>query len=89
MCYSSLDDKLTMYGRYTLDRGTYNFSLQDLILKTFTIRPGSSISFNGDPYQAQLNIDALYRVNTNLTDLDPSFATDRDLNRTNIPVDAV
>ncbi len=89
MGYSSFDDRLTMYGRYTLDRGTYNFSLQDLILKTFTIRPGSSIAFNGDPYSAQLNIDALYRVNTNLTDLDPSFANDRDLSRTNVPVDAV
>lgn len=89
MGYTSFDEKLTMYGRYVLDRGTYNFSLQDVILKTFTIRPGSSISFNGDPYQAQLNIDGLYRVNTNLTDLDPSFASDRDLNRTNVPVEAV
>lgn len=89
MGYASYDDKLSMYGRYTLERGTYNFSLQDLILKTFTIRPGSSIAFNGDPYSAQLDIDALYRVNTNLTDLDPSFATDRDLNRTSVPVDAV
>lgn len=89
MGYGSADDRLTMYGRYTLDRGSYNFSLQDLILKKFTIRPGSTISFNGDPYSAQLDIDALYRVNTNLTDLDPSFANDRELNRTNVPVDAV
>lgn len=89
MGYTSFDEKLTMYGRYILDRGSYNFSLQDVILKTFTIRPGSSISFNGDPYHALLNIDGIYRVNTNLTDLDPSFATDRDLNRTNVPVEAV
>lgn len=89
MGYTSFDEKLTMYGRYVLDRGSYNFSLQDVILKTFTIRPGSSISFNGDPYHALLNIDGIYRVNTNLTDLDPSFATDRDLNRTNVPVEAV
>lgn len=87
--YSSIDERLTMYGRYTLDRGTYNFSLQDLILKTFNIRPGSTISFNGDPYSAMLDIDAIYKVNTNLTDLDPSFATDHELNRTNVPVEAV
>jgi hypothetical protein len=36
-----------------------------------------------------LDIKALYRVNTNLSDLDKSFLTDRDLNRTNVPVDAV
>jgi hypothetical protein len=89
MGYGSQDEKLTMYGKYTLDKGSYNFSLQDLILRTFNIREGSSISFNGDPYQANLNIDALYRVNTNLSDLDKSFSTDKDLNRTNVPVDAV
>ena len=32
---------------------------------------------------------AAYRVNTNLSDLDKSFSTDRDLNRTNVPVDAL
>ncbi|MCM1428723.1 MAG: translocation/assembly module TamB domain-containing protein [Clostridium sp.] len=87
--YSSEDNDMYMYGRYTLDEGTYNFTLQDLILKDFIIRPGSSISFNGDPLDAMLNISAAYRVNTSLTDLDKSFATDKELNRTNVPVDAV
>lgn len=87
--YDSASDELTMYGKYTLADGMYNFTLQDLILKDFTIRPGSSIAFEGDPLKARLNIRASYRVNTNLTDLDKSFANDRDLNRTNVPVDAV
>ncbi len=87
--YNFPGEELNMYGKYTLDRGTYNFSLQDVILKTFTIRPGSFISFNGDPYAANLDITAAYRVNTNLTDLDKSFSQDRDLNRTNVPVEAV
>lgn len=89
MGYTNIDDKLSMYGKYTLERGTYNFSLQDLILKTFTIRPGSYISFNGDPFSALLDIDAIYKVNANLSDLDKSFSTDKDLNRTNVPVDAI
>ncbi|MDE7159533.1 MAG: translocation/assembly module TamB domain-containing protein [Muribaculaceae bacterium] len=89
MEYSSESNEMKMFGRYTLDEGNYNFSLQDIILKDFTIRPGSTISFNGDPMNADLDIAATYRVNTNLTDLDVSFATDRDLNRTNVPVDAV
>lgn len=87
--YSSDSDEMTMYGKYTLSDGMYNFTLQDLILKDFTIRPGSNISFNGDPFKAILDINAIYRVNTNLADLDKSFTTDRDLNRTNVPVDAV
>jgi len=87
--YNSDDDNMTMYGRYTLDNGSYNFTLQDLIIKDFSIRPGSTIQFNGDPYAAILDIAAAYRVNANLTELDKSFATDRDLTRTNVPVDAM
>ena len=87
--YESDNDEMTMYGKYEIDEGNYNFSLQDIILRDFKIKDGSSISFNGDPLAATLDISATYRVNTNLTDLDKSFSTDRDLNRTNVPVDAV
>ncbi|MDE6330262.1 MAG: translocation/assembly module TamB [Muribaculaceae bacterium] len=89
LTYRSDSDEMRMYGKYVLDEGTYNFSLQDVILKDFIIKRGSSISFNGDPMDGLLDIRAAYRVNTNLTDLDATFATDRDLNRTNVPVDAM
>ncbi|MDE5958402.1 MAG: translocation/assembly module TamB [Muribaculaceae bacterium] len=89
LAYSSESNDIKMYGKYTLSEGTYNFSLQDLILRDFIIKPGSSISFNGDPLNGLLDIRAAYRVNTNLTDLDKSFSTDHDLNRTNVPVDAM
>lgn len=89
IAYDSASDEMKMYGKYTLNEGVYNFSLQDLILKDFIIKEGSSVSFNGDPMAAMLNIRAAYRVNTNLTDLDMSFATDKDLNRVNVPVDAM
>ncbi len=89
MDYDSRTDELRMYGKYTIDEGNYLFTLQDLIIRDFRINPGSSISFNGDPLNAMVDIEATYRVNTNLSDLDKSFATDRELNRTNVPVDAV
>lgn len=87
--YESDSDDIQMLGKYTLTEGYYNFSLQDLILRNFTILPGSSISFNGDPLNANLDITASYRVNTNLSDLDKSFSTDPELARTNVPVDAL
>ena len=87
--YESDSEEMQMFGKYTLDEGNYNFSLQDLILRDFSIRPGSTISFNGDPLNANLDITAAYRVNTNLSDLDKSFSTDKDLARTNVPVDAL
>ena len=81
--------ELETYGKYTLDKGTYNFTLQDVILKDFTIREGSSISFQGDPYAAVLDLEAIYSLNANLQDLDESFAIDPLLSRPNVPVHAL
>ncbi|MBR5638974.1 MAG: translocation/assembly module TamB [Muribaculaceae bacterium] len=87
--YNSIDDSFEMFGKYMLDKGSYNFTLQDIIIKDFTIRSGSTISFNGNPYNANLDINAVYSLNANLSDLDNSFSTDRDINRTNVPVNAL
>lgn len=81
--------ELETYGKYTLDKGTYNFTLQDVIIKDFTIRDGSSISFQGDPYAATLDLEAVYSINANIRDLDESFGSDPDLNRTSVPVHAL
>lgn len=89
MDYYSANNDLKMFGNYTLDRGAYNFTLQDIIIKDFTIKPGSEIAFRGDPYAAQLDIKAAYSLNANLSDLDESFLTDSELNRTNVPVNAI
>ncbi len=90
MTYNN-NGELQTFGKYTLDKGTYNFTLQDLILKDFTIRDGSSISFQGDPYAAVLDLEAVYSVNANLRDLDDKFGNDPDLklNRTSVPVHAL
>jgi hypothetical protein len=89
MDYNAMNNDLKMYGTYSLDQGAYNFTLQDIIIKDFTIKPGSEIAFRGDPYAAQLNIQAAYSLNANLSDLDESFLNDNDLNRTNVPVNAL
>lgn len=87
--YNSADEDMRMFGTYTLSQGNYNFTLQDIIIKDFSIKPGSSISFHGDPLSAMLDIEAVYSVNANLSDLDESFLQDRELNRTNVPVHAL
>ncbi len=89
IAYNSTADQMKMFGTYTLTHGTYNFTLQDIIIKDFTITPGSAITFRGDPLAAQLNIEAAYQLNANLSDLDESFMQDKELNRTNVPVQAL
>lgn len=80
------NEEMKMYGRYTVEKGEYNLNLQDLISKEFTVNPGSSITFRGDPMNAELDISAYYALQANLLDLDESFAQERDLNRTTVPV---
>ncbi len=87
--YNAFENDLKMFGKYTLDSGNYNFTLQDIIIKDFAINPGSTITFRGDPYSAQLDLEAVYQLNANLSDLDESFSQDKDLNRTNVPVQAL
>lgn len=89
MGYNSQTEDLVMRGVYTLDRGNYNFTLQDIFRKDFIINPGSSITFRGDPYAAQLDLQAVYATKANLTDLDESFAEDKELNNTRVPVNAL
>lgn len=86
--YNTLSD-MKIYGTYTLEKGSYNFNLQDLITRDFAIRSGSSISFRGTPLNAELNIEAYYALTANLQDLDESFADDKELARTNVPVQTI
>lgn len=74
--YRSISDMLSMSGTYVLEKGDYNFSMQDIFRKSFVIKGGSSIKFNGDPYNAILDINASYNAQASLSDLDESFAVE-------------
>ncbi len=58
-----------IFGEYVIDKGDYLFTLQNIINKRFEIKKGSSIAWSGDPYEAQLDIDAIYGLRTTLYDL--------------------
>lgn len=78
---------LRMYGNIGIVEGNYNFSLQRLIHKDFKIRDGSIINFRGDPFEATMNVNAIYNLTANIQDLDASFASESA--RRNIPVNCV
>ena len=59
-----------MFGSYRINQGIYKFSLQEVIRKDFIIKDGSTITFNGSPLNATLDISASYTVNSaSLNDL--------------------
>jgi hypothetical protein len=52
-------EPLSIRGRYDISKGEYTFNFQKLVKKPFTLSRGS-ISWNGDPYLAIIDIDAEY-----------------------------
>ncbi len=54
--------RFTMTGKYTIDRGYYRFSFQEIFKKPFVLLPdeGSYIRWDGDPYNAEIDIKAKY-----------------------------
>jgi len=50
-----------MYGGLTIDRGNYLFTALDLINKYFTVNPGGTLFWDGNPYNAKIELDAIKR----------------------------
>jgi hypothetical protein len=58
----SLGSKFNMYGDYTITKGDFMFTLQNVINKHLDIQQGSTVSFTGHPLDANIDLDAVYRV---------------------------
>lgn len=68
------DDDISLFGTYTVNRGAYKLNLQDLITKNFDVLDGSTVSFEGDPMAARLDITARHAVNhVAMKDLSPEM----------------
>jgi len=65
-------EPLSIRGKYEITKGDYTFNFQTFFKKPFTLNRGS-ITWNGDPMQAIIDIDAEY------------VATDVDMSSLNIP----
>lgn len=58
-----------IFGDYTIQKGSYRFTLQNVINKKFDLASGGYIKWAGDPYDATINLNAIYNVKTTLYDL--------------------
>lgn len=62
-------DKFSINGDYTFNSGNYKFVAMGLVGRDFLIQNGSSIRFNGDIMDSNLNIEATYRTKASLSTL--------------------
>ncbi|MGI6232309.1 MAG: translocation/assembly module TamB domain-containing protein [Prevotella sp.] len=59
-----------LYGNYLVDHGIYKLTVQNIIHRNFVFQQGGTIAFGGNPYDAALNLQALYTINSvSLADL--------------------
>ncbi len=59
--------KVDMLGDYEITEGLYDFSFQGLFQRPFVVVPGGTISFDGDPFKATLDLTAEYTAKDVLT----------------------
>jgi hypothetical protein len=57
--------KFDMYGDFNAISGEYLYKYQGLIEKRFEVVPGGYISWDGNPVDANIDIEAKYRTNAN------------------------
>jgi hypothetical protein len=66
----------TMFGDITIEDGGYLFTFYNVINKDFRVKPGGTISWTGNPYAAQIDLEAEYRdLNTSVFGLISEYLT--------------
>lgn len=79
---------LSMSGMVTLTEGDYLFTLRNVVNKRFAVQPGGRITWYGDPFDAQLDLQAMYRLKAPLYDIVPP-AERNESHRQRVPVEVV
>lgn len=58
--------EINMRGTYTVSSGYYNFVLQNVINRKFLLQQDGTITWNGDPYNADINLTTEYATRASL-----------------------
>ncbi len=80
--------KFNMYGDFQVYEGDYLFTMKNIINKRFSIQKGGTIEWFGDPYNANINLDAVYELRTSVYPLMHGME-DQEAYRERVPVELV
>jgi len=60
----------SMFGEVAIENGEYKFTAVDVFTRKFQLKKGGTITWTGDPLQARMNIQGIYKVrNTSVADI--------------------
>ncbi len=65
----SKEGDINFYGDYIAEDGDYLFSLENVVNKRFDINKGGTVLWEGDPYDALIDITATYKIKTSIQPL--------------------
>ncbi|KQC33928.1 hypothetical protein AAU57_11750 [Nonlabens sp. YIK11] len=71
--------RMTLAGRYEINDGFYELSLYDIVSRRFDLAKGGSVSWSGDPFDANLDVSAIYQVETSASALMASQTSGADV----------
>ncbi|SMO54505.1 translocation/assembly module TamB domain-containing protein [Gracilimonas mengyeensis] len=81
------DEEVSMFGRFNIDGGRYQFVSGDIFTRRFELESGGSITWEGDPANARLDVNAIYSARPDINTL--SSANRDPANAQRVPVDLV
>lgn len=61
--------RMNLSGQYEVEDGHYEASLYNIVKRRFDIASGSRLTWSGDPLEAQLDLQAIYNVETSASAL--------------------
>ncbi|MEO9891046.1 translocation/assembly module TamB domain-containing protein [Aurantibacter sp.] len=71
--------RINLTGRYELKSGHYETNLYNFVKRRFVINPGSTITWQGDPTDAKLDVIAIYELETSASPLMSSVTSSEDV----------
>jgi len=73
------DGDLSLFGNFEIQGGKYNFVSGDIIRRNFRLQQGGTIRWEGDPENARLDINAIYRARPDVSTIFNPNSNDRDV----------
>lgn len=67
--------RTSLTGKYDISGGHYQMNLYNLVKREFELDPSSSVSWQGDPMNADLDVRAIYKIKTSASSLMASQTT--------------
>ncbi|WP_452221778.1 translocation/assembly module TamB domain-containing protein [Lacinutrix salivirga] len=61
--------RMDLVGTYNVDSGVYEMNLYNIVNRKFHLAPGSKVSWSGDPFDAKLDVRAIYDLKASASPL--------------------